>query len=54
MIARYPVYEKELDDPIAANQYEQIIAAVKVSRSLLEGYGIREDAKSTLPFIILI
>jgi hypothetical protein len=48
MIARYPVYEKEFDDPESASQYEQIIAAVKVSRSLLESYGIREEAKSMM------
>ena len=48
MITSYPVYEKEYDDPIAASQYEQIIAAVKVSRSLLDAYGIKQDAKSTV------
>ena len=49
MITSYPVYEKEYDDPTAASQYEQIIAAVKVSRSLLEAYGIKQDAKSAFP-----
>jgi hypothetical protein len=43
---RYPVYEKEFDDQELASQYEQVISAVKVSLSLLESYGIREDAKS--------
>jgi len=46
MIASYPVYEKEYDDPIAAGEYDQIIAAVKASRSILDSYGIKEDAKS--------
>lgn len=36
MVAPYPVYEKEYDDPIAAAEYDQIIAAVKASRSILE------------------
>ena len=48
MISSYPVYEKEYDDPTAASQYEQIIAAVKVSRSLLDAYGIKQDAKSII------
>jgi hypothetical protein len=48
MISSYPVYEKEYDDPNAASQYEQIIAAVKVSRSLLDAYGIKQDAKSSI------
>lgn len=46
MIAPYPVYEKEYDDPIAAGEYDQIIAAVKASRSILDSYGIKETAKS--------
>jgi hypothetical protein len=44
MIAPYPVYEKEYDDPIAAGEYDQIIAAVKTSRSILDSYGIKETA----------
>jgi len=48
MVAPYPVYEKEFDDPIAASQYEQIIASVKAARSLLDDYSIKQDAKSTL------
>jgi len=48
MIASYPVYEKEYDDPIAAGEYDQIIAAVKASRSILDSYGIKEAAKSNL------
>jgi valyl-tRNA synthetase len=51
MVAPYPVYEKEFDDPVAAVQYEQVIAVVKASRSLLEAYGIKQDAKgSSFPF----
>src|SRR5271155_4489150 len=46
MIAPYPVYEQEYDDPIAAGEYDQIIAAVKASRSILDAYGIKESAKS--------
>ena len=46
MVAPYPMYEKEYDDPVAATEYEQIIAAVKVSRSILDAYGIKESAKS--------
>lgn len=46
MISSYPVYEKEYNDPTSASQYEQIIAAVKVSRSLLDAYGIKQEAKS--------
>jgi valyl-tRNA synthetase len=48
MLAPYPVYENELHDPIAAAQYEQVIAAVKALRSLLDAYGIKEDAKSII------
>jgi valyl-tRNA synthetase len=46
MLAPYPVHENDLHDPIAAAQYEQIIAVVKALRSLLDAYGIKEDAKS--------
>ena len=46
MVASYPVYEKEFDDPVAAAQYEQVIAVVKVARSLLDAYGIKQDARS--------
>ena len=48
MVAPYPMYEKEFDDPIAASQYEQIIASVKAARSLLDAYSIKQDAKSIL------
>ena len=48
MLAPYPVYEKEYDDPVVVNQYEQIIAAVKVTRSLLDAYGIKEHAQSNV------
>lgn len=48
MLAPYPVYEREYDDPVAVNQYEQIIAAVKVTRSLLDAYGIKEQAQSNV------
>jgi len=51
MLASYPVFETEFDDPAAAAQYEQIIAAVKTSRSLLDAYGIKQDAKSTVVHI---
>ena len=44
MVAPYPVYEKEFDDLAAANQYEQIIATVRVARSLLDAYGIKQEA----------
>ena len=56
MMASYPVYEKEFDDPVAASQYEQIIAAVKVSRSLLDAYGIKQDARSIVnaPFYLML
>jgi valyl-tRNA synthetase len=47
MVASYPVYDTEFDDPAAAAQYEQIIATVKASRSLLDAYGIKQDANST-------
>jgi len=47
MLAAYPVYEKEYDDPLAAAKYEQIIAAVKTARSLLDAYGIKQDARGT-------
>ena len=54
MMAPYPVYEKEFDDPIAASQYEQIIASVKASRSLLDGYSIKQDAKSKqIPYFMI-
>lgn len=45
MLASYPVYEKGFDSPSAAAEYEQILGAVKTSRSLLDAYGIKEDAK---------
>jgi valyl-tRNA synthetase len=50
MLAPYPVYDEELDDPVAAGQYEQVIAAVKSARSLLDAYGIKQDAKSIFHF----
>jgi valyl-tRNA synthetase len=53
MMAAYPVYENEFDDPIAASQYEQIIASVKATRSLLDSYGIKQDAKSSTLYIFV-
>ena len=53
MVAPYPVYEKEYDDPIAAAEYDQIIAAVKASRSILDAYGIKETAKSNSLCLVL-
>jgi valyl-tRNA synthetase len=50
MLAPYPVFEKEFDDPSAAAQYEQIIAAVKTSRSLLDAYGLKQDSRRTFKF----
>jgi len=47
MVSPYPVYDKEFDDPTSLKQYDEIIAAVKVARSTLDAYGIKQDAKST-------
>jgi valyl-tRNA synthetase len=54
MLASYPVYEKEFDDPVAANDYEQIIATVKSSRSLIDAYGLKENAESKTAFSIYL
>jgi valyl-tRNA synthetase len=53
MVAAYPVFENYFDDPVAAREYEQIIATVKVSRSLLDAYGIKQDAKSNCTVLLV-
>lgn len=49
MIASYPVFENQLHDPVAEAQYDLVISTVKAARSLLDSYGIKEEAKSIIP-----
>ena len=44
MLARYPVYDAELDDPASEAAYELVLDAAKAMRSLTAEYGIREAA----------
>lgn len=43
VIARYPGYRKDLEDPQAASQYELLIACSKGIRSLMAEYAIKQD-----------
>lgn len=43
VIARYPQYEDDLNDPRAASQYELLIACSKGIRSLMAEYAIKQD-----------
>lgn len=43
VIARYPEYEEDLNDPLAASQYELLIACSKGIRSLMAEYAIKQD-----------
>lgn len=45
MIAKYPVYEAELDNPAAAGAYELVLGSSKGIRSLMAEYALKDEAK---------
>lgn len=47
MLAKYPVYEAELDDPAAEAAYELVQGASKGVRSLMAEYALKDEAKGT-------
>jgi valyl-tRNA synthetase len=46
VIAEYPDYEASLDDPESERAYELILGSSKGIRSLIQEYGIKDDAKA--------
>ncbi|KAI4157069.1 MAG: hypothetical protein LQ342_008533 [Letrouitia transgressa] len=48
--AKYPVYQKELDNPKAKEAYELILAVSKAIRSLTAEYDIKDNANICLVF----
>ena len=46
--AAYPVYEKEMDDPISEEAYELLLVITRAIRSLTAGYNIKESADLTV------
>ena len=46
MLAQYPVYDAELDDPASEEAYELVTDAAKALRSLIAEYGLREAAEA--------
>ncbi|KAK9422004.1 putative valine--tRNA ligase [Seiridium unicorne] len=45
MIARYPVYDSELDNPTAEAAYELVLGSSKGIRSLMAEYALKDEAK---------
>jgi valyl-tRNA synthetase len=43
--ATYPQYDSELDDPLAAEQYELLVGCSKSVRSLMAEYSIKDNGK---------
>lgn len=48
MIAKYPTYVAELDDPVSEAAYELVMGASKGSRSLMAEYSLKDEADSKL------
>ncbi|KEY67624.1 hypothetical protein S7711_07821 [Stachybotrys chartarum IBT 7711] len=44
MIAKYPTYVAELDDPVSEAAYELVMGASKGSRSLMAEYSLKDEA----------
>jgi valyl-tRNA synthetase len=49
MLARYPTYIPELDDPESETAYETVLECTKAVRSLMSEYALKEDASGKLP-----
>ncbi|KAI1653624.1 tRNA synthetases class I-domain-containing protein [Daldinia decipiens] len=45
MLARYPVYDPELDNPAAEAAYELVLGCSKGIRSLMSEYALKDEAK---------
>ncbi|KAI1847381.1 hypothetical protein JX265_005560 [Neoarthrinium moseri] len=45
MIAKYPVYDPELDNPAAEAAYELVLGSSKGIRSLMAEYALKDEAK---------
>jgi valyl-tRNA synthetase len=46
VIAAYPQYDAELDDPTSEKAYDIILGSSKGVRSLIQEYGIKENGKA--------
>ena len=44
MMAKYPQYTKELDDPESEAAYELVLGTVRAARSLMAEYALKEEA----------
>ena len=49
MVAKYPGYVAELDDPESETAYETVLECSRAIRSLMAEYAVKEDATSKLP-----
>ncbi|KAK6615183.1 valyl-tRNA synthetase, partial [Botrytis cinerea] len=45
VLAKYPVYEAELDDPASEEAYELVMAVSKGIRSLMSEYSLKDEGK---------
>lgn len=46
VLARYPTFDSELDDPASETAYELVLGVSRGIRSLISEYSIKDDAKS--------
>lgn len=54
MIAKYPTYTPELDDPESETAYELVLDCSKGARSLMAEYSLKENASGKFIFKITI
>ena len=47
MVAEFPEFEQQLDDPASAEAYERVIGCSGGARSLMAEYGLKEQVKGT-------
>lgn len=45
MIAKYPEYDAELDNPAAESAYELVLGCSRGIRSLMAEYALKDEAK---------
>ncbi|KAF5008637.1 hypothetical protein FDECE_5100 [Fusarium decemcellulare] len=45
MVAKYPTYTKELDDPESERAYELVLGCVKAARSLMAEYALKDEVE---------
>ncbi|KAF4979905.1 hypothetical protein FZEAL_3986 [Fusarium zealandicum] len=45
MVAKYPIYAEELNDPESERAYELVLGCVRATRSLMAEYALKEDVE---------